>query len=231
MLKSANHGSNMVSRRVVRAEFAILLLAGACVSGCGSSQEQSASPDTCYSSTQNVDIAYMDGAMGCPCEEPTQPRCVSASGGGLVALECEEGFWRSVIDGACRIEPDEPCVANECPASPLEEAWCSTDESAALRCIRGEDRACYWELAACSPKGDACGASASGPAECSDEEYCAYQQGQDCGTGGDTADCQPRPTDCDDVDQPVCGCDGNTYVNPCEAHRAGTGMLGYGRCI
>ncbi len=62
--------------------------------------------------------------------------------------------------------------------------------------------------------------------ECSKTEYCAKVNGDCSGTG----QCEPRPTLCPLVFKPVCGCDGVTYVNSCEAHHAGVNVLHDGAC-
>jgi hypothetical protein len=53
-------------------------------------------------------------------------------------------------------------------------------------------------------------------ADCASSELCA--------TGlceGGLGACIERPTTCEDVDSPVCGCDGRTYQTDCFATRAG----------
>jgi hypothetical protein len=67
---------------------------------------------------------------------------------------------------------------------------------------------------------------------CADGEWCDHEELGFCGGPGS---CQPRPTDCPPVDAPVCGCDGVSYPNECEAHAAGTdiaigGMCGFPDC-
>lgn len=63
---------------------------------------------------------------------------------------------------------------------------------------------------------------------CGRSEYCDIVDGaRFCGAAGL---CRPRPTACDDVLDPVCGCDGEDYANPCEANAAGTDYVEAGTC-
>ncbi|MFZ5442579.1 MAG: hypothetical protein ACOZQL_21395, partial [Myxococcota bacterium] len=60
----------------------------------------------CYSPTQNLDRAYVVGAVGCACAgEPDV--CVADSDGRQVALTCDSNLrrWVSVQDGACQPRP------------------------------------------------------------------------------------------------------------------------------
>jgi hypothetical protein len=65
---------------------------------------------------------------------------------------------------------------------------------------------------------------------CADDEYCAYLPGALCGAGDASAICQPRPNQCDDAQDPVCGCDRQTYTNACFAASAGQGVFSTGAC-
>ncbi|GMU24391.1 MAG: hypothetical protein AMXMBFR13_44650 [Phycisphaerae bacterium] len=64
-----------------------------------------------------------------------------------------------------------------------------------------------------------CSPPCSSNAECAPAEFCCEQ-----------SICLPRPADCDDTAEPVCGSDGATYANACRAHQAGVTVAGEGPC-
>lgn len=96
--------------------------------------------------------------------------------------------------------------------------------------------------------GNACTAAADGvsvdyPGECEEEtcggfaglpcdegEYCNLAEGQGCDVADASGICRPRPEVCTDQYEPVCGCDGETYGNACEAARAGVPVASEGEC-
>jgi hypothetical protein len=73
--------------------------------------------------------------------------------------------------------------------------------------------------------GSICGGFAG--IECPADQYCDYAE-NDCGTGDGTGTCQPRPSACPDIYDPVCGCDGTIHSNACDAQSAGVDLNALG---
>jgi hypothetical protein len=95
--------------------------------------------------------------------------------------------------------------------------------------------------------GNACEASVGGTSvasagECEDEAIACVAGGDSCPAGTlcriDDRTCDPlaeghcvkEPAECPDTDKPVCGCDGQTYRNTCEATKAGAAIASDGVC-
>lgn len=76
--------------------------------------------------------------------------------------------------------------------------------------------------------GDKCGGFAG--AACGDGEYCRYTVAEACGVGDVQGVCAKKPTICNMMFIPVCGCDGKTFPNECSAAANGVSVAYVGAC-
>jgi hypothetical protein len=106
------------------------------------------------------------------------------------------------------VTTDAGCVAPVCPTLP---AGCTYEGATACTCGTVQ---CA-PPAGCSPR-------------CGGRQYCAYADGT-CGATG-AGMCVTRPDACIDLFAPVCGCDGMTYSNSCDAAAAGQNVAFDGEC-
>jgi hypothetical protein len=65
--------------------------------------------------------------------------------------------------------------------------------------------------------------------ECGDGEFCSMSNGA-CLTPHALGFCKPIATSCPGLSDTVCGCDGKTYANPCEASAARQSVASAGAC-
>ena len=63
---------------------------------------------------------------------------------------------------------------------------------------------------------------------CPADMYCNSKV--DCGGIDRNGVCSLRPTQCKAESQPICGCDGQTYSNPCLAAAKGVSLKAVGEC-
>jgi len=73
-----------------------------------------------------------------------------------------------------------------------------------------------------------CGGFANIP--CKANEWCNFPSSNRCGIGDQFGVCRARPQLCPQYVLPVCGCDGKSYNNACEAARAGSDVAHADRC-
>lgn len=65
---------------------------------------------------------------------------------------------------------------------------------------------------------------------CGAGQYCEFPEGS-CGTDGASGTCQLLPEVCLTIFAPVCGCDGRSYGNSCDAAVAGVSVFATGECV
>lgn len=155
------------------------------------------------------DGGQMDGGSGPSCGTTT----------------CQAGEYCKVQD--CTEDPATAvCEAMPETCSGQFDPQCGCDgKTYANACYAAQEGVSIRHPGECSVAGDPCGGSEQ--IGCNDATYCKID---DCSVAGATGTCETKPATCPIVFAPVCGCDGITYPNACEALRAGVSVLSDGDC-
>jgi Kazal-type serine protease inhibitor-like protein len=147
--------------------------------------------------------------------------------------ECGSGYFCELPAGAacgsgrkgtCKPSAeDEGCTDEDAPV-------CGCDERTYVNaCAAGKAGATIVGAGACA--GEPCGGQAG--TVCPSGQFCRYAPEADCGSADQTGTCEAIPRACDSIyiDATVCGCDGVTYANECEAELAGTSIRAQAECL
>ena len=173
-----------------------------------------------YGNSCEANQAGTDVASNGACPNPT----VCTPGGS----DCGSGQYCAVPDGSC----STPGVMGACSQRPGQ---CPLVYNPVCGCDgRTYGNSC--EAAAAGINVNHAGqclttAACSSNLDCGDALFCDFDNAiAACGAGGAMGICRPRPQLCPDVVDPVCGCDGRTYGNACEAAAAGVDVASAGAC-
>jgi hypothetical protein len=237
--------------------FACLTLACAAAAGCGSSSDEttggtidsgsssidSSADETAAADTGSAtDSSVTDSSTDSPSDTGTTdsetadssnsdggPDATGASCGGFAGKPCPTGYFCKSAPGMCKVaDGGGTCVAIPATCASGDPKVCGCDGTTYTDCSAIKAGVNVDHVGACATSGKSCGGKTG--ATCNKTEFCDYPDGAMCGAFDATGTCTPRPDICPGVVTPVCGCDGTTHNNACEAHRAGFDDSHAGAC-
>jgi hypothetical protein len=86
----------------------------------------------------------------------------------------------------------------------------------------------FYTRTVAQPEGRTCGSRSLEP--CPSGQDCIYAVGDICGRADASGTCRNRPSSCATTFSPVCGCNGVSYRNECQARAVGTSVDYSGTC-
>jgi hypothetical protein len=190
-------------------------------------------PTTCTGTSSPVcgcngttyDNACLADAAGVSVQHPgacaTETAC-----GGTAGLGCDTDHFCKKDVGACAADAEGVCtpLTLTCPSTLLQVCGCD-ETTYSNSCFADAAGVAIQHEGPC-PEGGACGGIDG--AACKQGQFCKPPVGE-CAANA-PGDCAVIPAACSRFDEPVCGCDGTTYGNPCLADAASVGIDHPGAC-
>jgi hypothetical protein len=155
------------------------------------------------------------------------------TGACLADSDCPTGAFCDFPEGTCGEAGSPPGVCvflpDDCSGMPQLPVCTCDNRSFVNDCERQRYALLLHQRGTCLASGRACVTSSDCLVGGVTGEYCEpiYDGEDQCGISGI---CERIPTECGTEPSPVCGCDGTTYTNACEAGRAGVGVASRSPC-